>query len=149
MGVYFTSEISFAGIIDENGNPFYTYERSDQGSSENSNWMFSNFVQSLQLFAKSLGENDVNTITLGDYKIYAIKDNLSNMVFFLRSEITAKSKKVNRILCQMRNIFIEKFLGNLNATEDRKRELLNSFSKDLMKVLKEKENSIEKLLEET
>ncbi len=149
MSVYFMSEISFAGIIDEKGEPFYTYERYNQGSSENSEWMFSNFVQSLQLFACSLGENEVNAITLGDYKIYAAKDKVTNMVFYLRCEINAKPKKINQILGQMKSIFIEKFLGNLNATEDRKRELLNSFARDLMIILKQKENVVEKFLDMT
>ncbi len=134
------------GILDEYGKPFYTYERYTQGKIENAEFVFSNLISAIEVFARSLGSTDVKSITVGSNKIHVIKDNLTNMIFFISCELTAKPKKVNQILDQMRNLFIAKFLGKINESDDKKRELLKEFTQDLKTAIYQKESAIERFL---
>ncbi len=116
-------EITFIGIFDENGKPFYSYERVKQGKLENSDNLFLNFIQSLQMFARSLGQDELKTITMNNYKIFGLKDNNTKFVFFLKCALTLKPKKVSHCLKEMRNLFINNYLENINLSVDKKAEI--------------------------
>ncbi|TFG25490.1 MAG: hypothetical protein EU532_11640 [Promethearchaeota archaeon] len=95
----------------------------------------SNFFATLQTIAQKIGEEEVKIIDLGNSKFFLAKDKLTNIEFILKCEKTIKQKKVFEIHKDIINLFIEKFTGNFNATEQTKKILMNSFIKDLTDII--------------
>ena len=95
----------------------------------------SNFFATLQTIAQKIGEEEVKIIDLGNSKFFLTKDKLTNFEFILKCERNIKQKKVFEIHKRIVNLFIEKFTGNFNATEETKKILMNSFLKDLTEIM--------------
>lgn len=122
------------------GKPLYIYERYKKGDLQVENALITNFISAIQSFASELGEQHANTIKLGDSMLFSTKDQISNVYFVIRTDFKAKPKQIFKLLNEIKNLFINKVLSRLNASDDEKKELLKEFEKDLEKIIKEDDN---------
>ena len=130
-------EIRSIYIIDGKGKPIFIREHHSQGSGSSSadHALLSRFVTALQSFATELGEEDTRIIELGDEKIYTLKDGFTKFFFVLNCEPDSKSKKMFKILNDIKNLFLQKFMGNFTASEEVKKKIMVSFLEDLNHIL--------------
>jgi len=122
-------------ILNRRGELIYLQENIIPSSKELGLDYLSNFFKTLQTIAKKIGEEEVKIIDLGNSKFFLTKDKLTNIEFILKCEKNIKQKKVFETHKRIINLFIEKFIGNYNASEQTKNFLMNSFMKDLTEII--------------
>ena len=133
-------EILCIYIIDDKGTPILIHENYIQGLGNADHALLSDFINALQSFAKEFGEEETRMIELSDAKIYSTKDKLMNYYFIIKSDINAKNKKMFDILNKIKNLFIDKFIGQLTSSEEKKKQIMVSFKDDLNKFLEPIDN---------
>ncbi len=129
-------EIKSIQIVDAKGTLLFSRESHIQGSGDVNNILLSDFVNALQSFAKEFGEEETKIIELGDGRIISTKDKLTGVLFILKCNTNAKTKKMFKILNQIKNIFIDKFTGHLTSSEEVKREVRSSFESAVSELLR-------------
>jgi len=122
-------------ILNRRGELIYLQENIIPSTKELDLDYLSNFFKTLQTIAKKIGEEEVKIIDLGNSKFFLTKDKLTNIEFILKCEKNIKQKKVFETHKKIINLFIEKFIGNYNASEQTKKFLMNSFMKDLTEII--------------
>ena len=127
-------------IIDNKGTPILIRENYIQGLGNADHALLSDFITALQSFAKEFGEEETKMIELSDAKIYSTKDKLMNYNFIIKSDINAKNKKMFDTLNKIKNLFIDKFIGQLTSSEEKKKQIMVSFKDDLNKFLEPIDN---------
>ncbi len=139
-------EILCIYIIDEKSNPIFIRENYFQGSGNANHALLSDFVTALQAFAREFGEEETRVIELSDAKILTSMDKLSHNLFAIKCESDAKNKKMFGILNQIKNLFIDKFIGHLASSEEMKKEIMRSFEAELNEIISEPADSLSKFL---
>ncbi len=122
-------------ILNHRGELIYLQENTLPSSKELDPDYLSNFFTTLQTIAQKIGEEEVKIIDLGNSKFFLTKDKLTGIEFILKCEKNIKQKKVFETHKKIINLFIEKFIGNYNASEQTKTFLMNSFMKDLAEII--------------
>ena len=129
-------EIQSFIILDNNGAPIFVQENFIQGRNNVDLALLSDFINALQNFATELGEKETKFIELGGGKIFSTKDSSTNYLFVLKCDKKAKAKKMYQILNEIKNLFLNKFLGHLyEIKEEKNKELLSSFENELKIIL--------------
>lgn len=129
-------EIESIFILNNNGVPIFIQENYIQGKNNIDPALLSDLVNALQKFANELGEKETKFIELGGGKIFSTKDNSSNYLFVLKCDKNAKAKRMYQILNDVKNLFLNIFLGNLYVIkEEINKGLLSSFKKELKNIL--------------
>lgn len=103
------SEISGVWILEENGEPLFSYEIFSQGSEEYDSALFSGFILSIQKFSTQLGEKEAERIEMGRTKYFIAKDTELKLLFVIKATQEANNKKVSKILSKIQKIFKQKF----------------------------------------
>ncbi len=129
------TDITGLYILNSRGDLLYLQENLIPTSKELDPDYLSNFFTTLQTIAQKIGEEEVKIIDLGNSKFFLTKDKLTNIEFILKCEKNIKPKKVFDTHRRIVNLFIEKFIGNFNASEKTKRFLMNSFMNDLTEII--------------
>jgi len=123
-------------ILDGKGQPIYMRELSLQGEQNPESILYTNIVTAIQQFVQSsLGEKEAKIIQLGDFKIYHSKDHISNLSFIIKCNLKIKEKKAFSILKQIKNLFIDKFIGKFSSSSEEKNELMQEFIDEMDKNL--------------
>ena len=133
-------------IIDEKANPIFIRENYLQGSGDANHALLSDFITALQSFAREFGEEETKVIQLSDAKILSSKDNLTHYLFAIKCESEAKNKKMFGILNQIKNLFIEKFMGHLASSEEIKKKIMLSFETELNEIIAKPKDNLSKFL---
>ena len=129
------SDIVGLYILNRRGELIYLQENTLPSSKELGPDYLSNFFSTLQTIAQKIGEEEVKIIDLGNSKFFLTKDNLTRIEFILKCEKNIKPKKVFETHKKIINLFIEKFIGNYNASDQTKNFQMNSFMKDLAEII--------------
>jgi hypothetical protein len=124
-------EIEGIYILNSRGDLIFLQENLVLDSKEMDADYLSNFLSTLQTIAQKIGEDEVKIIDLGNSKFFLIKDKLTKIEFILKCNKEMKYKKVSQAHKNIVNLFIEKFTGNFNSSEETKTILMNSFIKEL------------------
>jgi hypothetical protein len=122
-------------ILDDKGEPIYIRENYVQGSGNVNYALLSNFINALKSFAKEYGEDQTKSIELGDETIISSTDKMINYQFIIVCDKNSNKKNMLRILNDIQNIYIEKFLGNLYSNPETKKIIMDSFIEALNKLL--------------
>jgi predicted nucleic acid-binding Zn-ribbon protein len=133
-------EILCIYIIDNKGTPIFIRENYIQGSGNADHALLSDFISALQSFAKEFGEEETRMIELSDAKIYSARDKLTNYYFIIKCDINTKNKKMFDILNKIKNLFIDKSLGQLTSNDEKKKQIMASFEDALNDLLEPREN---------
>ncbi|MHA1651094.1 MAG: hypothetical protein ACTSYB_12935 [Candidatus Helarchaeota archaeon] len=102
-------EITGVWIIDKNGELLFSYELLYPGSKNLDNALFSGLIVTLQRFIAELGEKDAERIEMGDSKIFISKDKDTDIIFIIRSMLSANNRKVTKVLNKIQKKFIQSF----------------------------------------
>ena len=129
------SDIVGLYVLNRKGELIYLQENIIPDSKDLDHDYLSNFFTTLQTIAQKIGEEEVKIIDLGNSKFFLTKDKLTNIEFILKCGRNIKPKKVFETHKKIMNLFIEKFTGNFNATEQTKKFIMNSFIKDLIEII--------------
>ena len=122
-------------IINSNGDLIFLQENLSQNSEGFHFDYLSNFLSTIETIAKEIGEKEVKVIELGNNKFFIAKDKLTKITFILKCDKAAKPKKNFELLKKIKNIFIEKFIGNFNSPQIVKRRLMKSFIEVLLEII--------------
>ncbi|MHA1148833.1 MAG: hypothetical protein ACTSR8_11395 [Promethearchaeota archaeon] len=133
-------EIKSIYIIDAKGNPFFIRDIFSQGMGDSDHMLLTNFINAIQSFAAELGGGEAKVIKFGDSKIFSTKDPMTNIMFVIKAILKSKDKKLLNLLNQIKNLFIEKFTGNLTADSTTKIRILEDFRDALDELIKPKDN---------
>jgi len=128
-------EIHRIYIIDKDAKVFYLRENYIQDSAQIDHALLSRFVGAVESFTTELGEEKTKIITLGDEKIFVVKDKITAYRFILCCDMNSKPKKMFKILNSIMNIFIAQFTGKFSASEDVKRKVMNTFDVEINELL--------------
>jgi hypothetical protein len=129
------SDIVGLYVLNRRGELIYLQENTLPSSKELDPDYLSNFFTTLQTIAQKIGEEEVKIIDLGNSKFFLTKDKLTGIEFILKCEKNIKQKKVFETHKKIINLFIEKFIGNYNASDQTKTFLMNSFMKELAEII--------------
>ncbi len=124
-------------VIEAKGTIFYKHYSDIQCADGFDSHMFSGFVAAIQSFAKQIGEREVKEIALGNRLLYCSIDIYSSMIFVVECDTNTKSKKIRQVLEKTKSLFVNLFLGNLNADDQIKSKIISELKKRLSDMLGE------------
>ncbi|TFG06334.1 MAG: hypothetical protein EU539_07920 [Promethearchaeota archaeon] len=129
-------EIRKIFIIDSEAKPVYIRENYIQGSGQVNYALLSKFIKALQIFAKEYGDDEeTRIIEMGGQKIFALKDEFTNFQYVMVCQKDSNHKKMLKILNNIKNLFIEKFMGKYHSDNETKTQAMNSFILGLNEIL--------------
>lgn len=131
------NEINSLYIINYAGDLIFWQENVSQNAKKIDQEYLSNIISTLEMIASQIGEEDVKIIELGKISHFISKDNMTGISFVIRCEKGVKAKKINQMLREIKNIFIEEFTGNFNATQIEKVRIMKSFMNSLFEIIGE------------
>lgn len=140
------NKIYWIYIIDNTGATIFSYEQSIQGTSKINSTLLSHFIYALQSVAKNLEVDEIKAVDIGNNKFFITKEKLTSYLFIIKTSTDIESKRINPILKNIRNKFVELFTGHFSLNLDEKVEILKSFE-DYVKELFEGKTRINKLIE--
>lgn len=124
-------------IIDEEAKVFFEQEIYAQGSNRIDEAILSRIVVTLQIFADELGGGDVHKLEIGKNRVYMLGDDITNFKFILRCKQNVKQKRAQQILGEIKNIFINIFMGKYHKDEEKLRKLKSKYSNEITKYFEE------------
>ena len=131
------NEINSLYIINYAGDLIFWQENVSQNAKKIDQEYLSNIISTLEMIASQIGEEEVKIIELGKISHFISKDNMTGISFVIRCEKGVKAKKINQMLREIKNIFIEEFTGNFNATQIEKVRIMKSFMNSLFEIIGE------------
>ena len=131
------NEINSLYIINYAGDLIFWQENLSQNAKKIDQEYLSNILSTLEMIASQIGEEEVKIIELGRNKFFVSRDNMTGISFVIRCEKGVKAKKINQMLREIKNIFIEEFTGNFNATQIEKVRIMKSFMNSLFEIIGE------------
>lgn len=134
------NEINWIYIIDQSGATIFSYENHIQGSGNSNLALLSHFLYALKSIAKSLSEDEIRSIEMGNNRFFLCKEKVSNYLFILKSDRNSESIIITPILKQIKQKFLERFEGYFQLFIEDKIELLNAFREDVKTILSHKSN---------
>jgi len=134
-------EIQYIYILDSTGKPIFIRENYVQGTGEIDHGLLSNFINAIQSFASELGEKEARVIELGNGTIYSVKDSRYQIQFVLKCQKEAKSKKMFKILTDIKTLFLKRFSNYIETGIGDRSIIINSFVNDLQQMLEPNETS--------
>ena len=140
------NKIYWIYIIDNTGATIFSYEQSIQGTSKINSTLLSHFIYALQSVAKNLEVDEIKAVDIGNNEFFITKEKLTSYLFIIKTSTDIESKRINPILKNIRNKFVELFTGHFSLNLDEKVEILKSFE-DYVKELFEGKTRINKLIE--
>ena len=87
----------------------------------------SDFLSLVKSLARSLGEDEINSVEIGNSVIYTLQDKVKNILFVLKCEKNGNKKKIIELLKTIMNEFIITFDGNFNKPLNKKEKLMELF----------------------
>ncbi|MFX0069481.1 MAG: hypothetical protein ACFFAO_00105, partial [Candidatus Hermodarchaeota archaeon] len=99
-------------ILDKTGATLFSYENITPGVPGNTSALLSNFIFALQSIAKSLKEDEVKGVEMGNSKFFMTKEKLTNYLFIVKSDREAELNFIELILNEIITKFIKKFTGH-------------------------------------
>ena len=132
--------INWIYIIDQSGATIFSYENHVQGSGNGNLAFLSHFLFALQSIAKTLKENEVRSVEMGNNRFFICKEKMTNYIFILKTNRDADYEVITPILKEIKEKFIEKFTGHFKLVLEDKIALLNSFKQDIKVIIKQKSN---------
>lgn len=134
------NEINWIYIIDQSGANIFSYQNHVQGGGNGNLALLSHFLFALQSIAKTLKENEIRGVEIGNNRFFLCKEKMSNYLFILKTNRDADSLVIKPILQEVKEKFLEKFTGHFKLVIEDKIELLNAFREDVKAILKQKSN---------
>ena len=133
-------EVHCAYVLDDNGIVVVSYENPLNEIEKLDPSYFSNFFSAIQSLASSFGEGkEVGELELGNHKIVATKDSLTDYYFLITCDPDVKTKKIQPLLNRIKNAYINLFLGNFSVTGEERNEKISQFLKRLEEMFKDKD----------
>jgi hypothetical protein len=124
-------------VIDDDANVFFEQEIYSQGSDNIDEAILSRIIITLQRFADELGGGDVHKIEIGKNRVFMLGDDISDFKFILRCKQKVKEKRAQNILGEIKNIFIDLFIGKYHKNDDALMKLKSKFSDEISKYFEE------------
>jgi len=128
-------DVNGAYIFSGSGALIFSQENLDGSVSEIDLEYLSNFISTIETIAVEIQEKDVKEIEFGNIKFYHTRDKLSKIQFIIKCEKDAKPKKINQVLTNLMNIFLEKFTGTFTSPLGIKKEKMDAFVKAMSDIL--------------
>ena len=72
---------------------------------------------------------------MGNNKYFIAKDNLTNYIFILKTQIEVNSDEAIQLLNKVREVFVKRCSGCVNNCNDEKRVALESFKDTIWKMI--------------
>lgn len=119
-------------VIDDDAEVFFEQEIYSQGSNSIDEAMLSKIIITIQKFADELGGGDVRKIEFGQNRVYMLGDKITNYKFILRSNQKVKQKRAQEILRDIKNTFIDTFIGNYQEDKETLMKLKSKFSDEII-----------------
>lgn len=132
------NDVNSVYVLDENQVVIISYENQVENSKDLDSSYFSQFFSAIQMLASEFGKDkEVEEIELGEYRLCASKDHVTNYTFMLNCNKKIKSKKILSILKEIKNRFINIFMGKLNAPPEEKNALIQLYINSLNELFKD------------
>ncbi|TFG26356.1 MAG: hypothetical protein EU532_10050 [Promethearchaeota archaeon] len=125
-------------ILDNTGATIFSYENPIQANSRINSTLLSHFIYALQSVGKNLEQDEIKAVDLGNYKFFITKEKFTSYLFIIKTSTDIESKRINPILSNIRNKFIELFTGHFSLDLDEKVEILKSFEDYVKKIIEGK-----------
>ncbi|MFX1274173.1 MAG: hypothetical protein ACFFBP_00825 [Promethearchaeota archaeon] len=87
----------------------------------------SDFLSLVKSLARSLGEDEISSVEIGNSVIFTLQDKVKGILFVIKSEKTANRKKIVELLKTIMNEFILIFDGNFIKPINEKEKLMQLF----------------------
>lgn len=122
-------------IINKEGETLFNEDFHNQGSKDIDSILFGSIISAVQSFAREFGEDSAKSFGLGNSDIYMGIDKSTKIIFALKCEKKASSKKIRQMLKKIKETFIENFQKSI-ASGDMSLGLFSAFAKDLRDLLR-------------
>ncbi|TXT54738.1 MAG: hypothetical protein BAJALOKI2v1_730010 [Promethearchaeota archaeon] len=132
-------------VLDEKEKPIITYKNGETNPDNlNLEWLI-RILKSLKDFANGFDEN-LNSISIGDFKYIYTIDNLSKTKFIIQLTKDISEKKYYPIVKEIKNLYINEFIGDFTMTKKEIEEAKTRFKEKLTKSLERRLFSINDFL---
>ena len=128
-------DVNGAYIFSGSGALIFSQENMDETVSEVDLEYLSNFISTIETIAVEIQEEDVKEIEFGNIKFFHTRDKLSKIQFLIKSDKDAKPKKIQQVLSNLMNIFLEKFTGIFTSPLVVKKEKMDAFIESISEIL--------------
>ena len=125
-------------IIDNTGATIFSYQNPIQGTSGINSTLLSHFIHAFQSVAKNLEDDEIRGVDIGNNKFFITKEKLTSYLFIIKTSTDIESKRINPILKNIRNKFVELFTGHFSLDLYEKVEILKSFEDYVKKIIEGK-----------
>ena len=137
-------------IIDMDGNPIFTLEFHKMGENNEDYMLLSNFLSAFQSFTTEIDEAQqrIKILDFSRSKILFCEYKEAKIKFIIKCDRDIKVKKFRTLLDTIENLFLNIFMGSLNASDDVKGEKLKEFHEKVLDLLenKQKKRKVENFL---
>ncbi|TFG25380.1 MAG: hypothetical protein EU532_11765 [Promethearchaeota archaeon] len=134
------NEITGLYIIDSTGAIILSYENHIQGGSNASLALLSHFLYALKSIAKDLKEDELKSVEISNNKFFLNREKKTRFLFIVKSHRETSSQKIEPMLKEIKDNFLEKFTGDAPLHIDEKIEILSEFKENLKMMFKHKSN---------
>lgn len=124
-------------VLDEEEKPIITYKNGETNPDNlNLEWLI-RILKSLKDFANGFDEN-LNSISIGDFKYIYTIDDLSKTKFIIQLTKDISEKKYYPIVKEIKNLYINQFIGDFTMTKKEIEEAKKRFKEKLTKSLEKR-----------
>lgn len=138
--------INWIYIIDESGATIFSFENHVQGTNGRTSAVLSHFLFALQSIAKTLKDDEVRSVEMGNNRFFLCKEKMTNYLFIIKTNRDADTFVISPILTEIKNKFVEKFEGHFQLVIEDKLVLINAFKEEIKVIVGQKTN-IEKFVD--
>ncbi|TFF97584.1 MAG: hypothetical protein EU547_03935 [Promethearchaeota archaeon] len=121
-------------IIDNDAKVFFEQEIYSQGSENINEAILSRIIITLQKFAEELGGGNIHKIEIGKNQVFILGDELTEYKFILWCNQKIKQKMAQNVLGEIKNIFIDTFMGQYHKDQEKLIKLKSKFSDKISKL---------------
>jgi hypothetical protein len=114
-------------VLDDKRELIFSYNSVDEKTKGMDDNLISGFITAVTHFIRETLKDNLSHISLGDKRVFAIPDNISNFIFILVCDKDAKSKKILPILRDLKNLYFNSCTGIQYIRERRRVQSINQF----------------------
>ncbi len=131
-------------ILNKDGTPLFTIEYHAMGSGNEDYVLLSNFLSAFQSFTSEIDEvhQKIKALDFAQSKILFCEYKDARIKFVLKCAKEIKIKKAKDILTKIENLFLNTFLGYLNAPDEARGPKLKEFHEELLKMIENKKSTV-------
>ncbi|MBD3194481.1 MAG: hypothetical protein GF317_05450 [Candidatus Lokiarchaeota archaeon] len=130
-------------IVQKDNKPLFSYRKND--NTDFNQEVLLRILRTLREFAKGMEEN-LHDFVIGNRKYYFTRDKMNNTKIIIEADQTASDKNIQSVLKEIRNAYINEFLGEFILTQNEMEKKNKRFQEKLSEIIENRKIGVKAFL---